>query len=255
MDDSAADGRLRSPSGAIRRADSKAPPSAAGPSPTEKFAMKLKGSFLEGIQGLLAIAALLALVPARVVSAQEASIRPGREANPVLQPGDLVRLKIWREPDLSGDFRVDEKGVTTFPAIGPLPVSRVSTDSLKSLLLSSYDLFLENPSVEVIVLRRINVLGEVKSPGLYDADPTMTVAHVVAMAGGVTSDGNPKKIELLRQGQRLSAKLSPQSRLADSPLRSGDEICVQQRSWFARNGTVVAASITAVALIATAVIR
>jgi len=167
----------------------------------------------------------------------------------------LVRLKIWREPDLSGDYRVDENGVAIFPKIGPLPVSRLSTDSLKSLLVAKYTLYLQNPSVEVTFLRRINVLGEVRSPGLYDVDPTMTVADVVAMAGGVTPDGNSKKIELLRHGQGGSTRISNQSRLADSPLRSGDQLRVPQRSWLSRNGGVVAAGITAAAIIATAAIR
>jgi protein involved in polysaccharide export with SLBB domain len=203
---------------------------------------------------LLTIAALLSTAFPRVVTAQATPVRPGSEATPVLQPGDLVRLRIWREPDLSGDYRLDEKGVATFPKIGPLPVSRISTDSLESLLVSSYDRYLQNPSIDVTFLRRVNVLGEVKTPGLYDVDPTMTVSDVVAMAGGVTADGNAKNIELLRRGERESSRLSPQSRVTDSPLRSGDQLRVPQRSWLARNGTVVAAGITAAALVTTAVI-
>jgi protein involved in polysaccharide export with SLBB domain len=212
------------------------------------------GSLHNRIRALAAIAMLLVLVPTRAVAAQDTPT-VGRGVNTVLQPGDLVRLKIWREPDLSGDFRVDESGVAILPKIGRLAVNRLSSDSLKSLLVSKYTFFLQNPSVEVTFLRRINVLGEVKSPGLYDVDPTMTVSDVVAMAGGVTPDGNSKKIELLHQGQRKSTQISSQSRLAESPLRSGDQLRVPQRSWLSRNGTVVAAGITAVALIVTAAIR
>jgi protein involved in polysaccharide export with SLBB domain len=217
--------------------------------------MTFARSFPECTRLVLAIAALLALGSPGLVQAQEAAVKAGAAASPVLQPGDLVRLKIWREPDLSGDYRVDEKGTAIFPKIGLLAVSRLSTDSLKSLLLSSYAVFLQNPSIDVTFLRRINVLGEVKNPGLYDIDPTMTVTDVVAMAGGVSPEGNPKKIELLRRGEGRSVQLSPQSRLTDSPLRSGDQLRVPQRSWLSRNGTVVAAGITAVALIATAVVR
>jgi len=217
--------------------------------------VKFGRSMLRGVRALLVLAAMPALESPKVVAAQAASVGRDQGSNPVLQPGDLVRLRIWREPDLSGDYRVDENGQAVFPKIGPLPISRLSTDSLKSLLMSSYALFLRNPSVEVTFLRRINVLGEVKNPGLYDADPTMTVADVVAMAGGVTPDGNSKKFELLRQGQGGSTRISSQSRLADSPLRSGDQLRVPQRSWLSRNGTVVAAGITAAAIIATAAIR
>jgi protein involved in polysaccharide export with SLBB domain len=213
------------------------------------------GSLRARFRSVLAITAWVVLGFPMATGAQRAPAGAGRGVNPILQPGDLVRLKIWREPDLSGDYRVDENGVATFPKVGPLPVSQLSTDSLKSLLVSSYALYLQNPAVEVTFLRRINVLGEVKSPGLYDVDPTMTVADVLAMAGGVTSDGNSKRIELLRQGQGRFAQISSRSRLADSPLRSGDQLRVPQRSWLSRNGTVVAAGITAAALIATAVIR
>lgn len=212
-------------------------------------------SLLERIRAVSMIAVLVALLPPMAIAAQDIATAPGKGANPVLQPGDLVRLKIWREPDLSGDFRLDEHGVAIFPKIGPLPVSQLSTDSLKALLLSSYSRYLQNPAVEVTFLRRVNVLGEVKSPGLYDVDPTMTVADVVAMAGGVTPDGNSKKIELLRQAQGGSTVISSESRLADSPLRSGDRLRVPQRSWLSRNGTVVAAGLTAAAIITTAVIR
>ena len=215
--------------------------------------MKFSGRVVGRLRALWAIAAVLGFVTAAKLKAQEPT--PGRPVDAVLAPGDVVRLKIWREPDLSGDYRLDEHGVAVFPKIGPLPVSQLSTDSLKNLLLGRYARYLQDPAVEVTFLRRINVLGEVRSPGLYDVDPTMTVADVIAVAGGVTPDGNSKKIELLRQGQGESSHISYQSRLADSPLRSGDQLRVPQRSWLSRNGMVVAAGVTAVALIATAAIR
>jgi polysaccharide export outer membrane protein len=205
------------------------------------------------MRSVLAIAGLTAIPSLSALTAQEAPARAGAEA--VLQPGDLVRLKIWREPDLSGDYRVDENGVAVFPKVGPLPVARLSPNSLRSHLVSDYDRYLQNPSIEVTLLRRVNVLGEVKNPGLYDVDPTMSVADVLAMAGGVTTEGNPKKIELLRQGKHKPVQLTPQSRLADAPLRSGDQLRIPERSWLSRNGTVVAAGITAAALVTTAMVR
>src|SRR3954468_5685594 len=146
------------------------------------------------IRSLTLVVALLGLIAPRIGVAQQALQKRETGQGPVLQPGDLVKLVIWREPDLSGSYRVNERGVATFPKIGPLPVNRISTDSLESLLVSSYAAYLQNPSIDVTFLRRVNVLGEVKSPGLYDVDPTMTVNDVLALAGGVTSEGNLKKI-------------------------------------------------------------
>ena len=211
--------------------------------------MRSGKGFPERTRSVLAVVVLLTALFPGVSVAQGDSAAAGAGANAMLQPGDLVRLKIWREPDLSGDNRVDENGVATFPKIGPLPVSHLTTDSLKSLLVSSYDRYLVNPSVEVTVLRRVNVLGAVKNPGLYDADPTMTIADVVAMAGGVSDEGNRNRVELIRQGERLPVELSQQSRLAGSPVRSGDQLRVPERSWLSRNTAVVGAGITAAALI------
>src|SRR3954463_1899933 len=113
------------------------------------------------------IAATLVLASNRAIAQTTSS--PSAHAvavGNVLAPGDIVRLRIWREPDLSGDFAVDEGGVVTFPKIGPLDVLQQSTQSLKETLLGKYDAYLINPSVEVTILRRINVLGAVQKPGL-----------------------------------------------------------------------------------------
>jgi polysaccharide export outer membrane protein len=173
-----------------------------------------------------------------------------------LEPGDLVRLKIWREPDLSGDFRVDEKSMVVFPKIGTVDVSRLAVDSLHALLVSSYSRYLQNASVDVTFLRRIDILGEVKTPGLYHVDPTMTLPDVLAMAGGVTPDGDANKIQLIRRGNKELVHLAQGISLVDSTLRSGDQLRVPQRSWVSRNSAaVLGAVITGGALVLAAVLR
>ena len=167
----------------------------------------------------------------------------------VLRPGDIVRLKIWREPDLSGDFRVDEQNVAYFPKIGALTVGLLLPDSLQRLLISSYSKFLSSPAVEVTFLRRINVLGAVRTPGLYHVDATMTVADALAMAGGVTSEGNPNKIRLSRGQPRMSTQLDLQTLLIDTPLQSGDQLRVPLRSWVSRNAGVVVGAVMTVATV------
>jgi polysaccharide export outer membrane protein len=168
----------------------------------------------------------------------------------------MVRLKIWREPELSGDFQVDEQGSVVFPKLGPMRVSQLSADSLKSMLIQSYTTYLRDPSIEVTLLRRVNVLGAVRSPGLYQVDQTETIADVLAQAGGATSDGKPDQVELRRAGSTTGIKLQRNTQLFSSGLQSGDQIWVPQRSWFARNSTtLVGAGITATAIIVATVIR
>ena len=107
----------------------------------------------------------------------------------------------------------------------------------------------------MIALRRIKVLGSVRTPGLYQVDPTMTVADAIALAGGVSPDGRGDRVDLLREGQRLTGNLEAQTRLGDTPIASGDQLYVPQRSWLSRNTAVIAAGITAAAVVGTSVFK
>jgi len=199
-------------------------------------------------------ALLRTLLPILLVVSLRAQEPPATSAPAsLLQPGDMVRLKIWREPDLSGDYAVDESGQVVFPKIGPLTVTRISADSLKSVLITTYATYLRNPSVEVTLLRRVNVLGAVRNPGLYQVDPTMTLVDVLAMAGGPTPNAARDRVDLLRQGEREPLQLKVESRVADVPVHSGDQFIVPERSWMARNSAaLVAAVLTSVAIVAAA---
>lgn len=205
----------------------------------------LMSSLLRSFAMALVVSAICEAAPG-IAGAQQRhdldSIKPAS-----MHPGDVVRLRIWREPDLSGDFQVDETGSATFPKLGRIHVTAESTESLKSLLVRGYQEFLRNPSVEIVLLRRVNVLGAVRNPGLYSVDATMTVADALAVAGGATPDGDRHRIELLRGTSRTNVKISDQARIADLPLRSGDQIFVPERSWISRNPAVVAASLSAAA--------
>jgi len=172
----------------------------------------------------------------------------------MLFPGDIVRLKIWREPDLSGDYEVNDQGIAVFPKVGAVHVSEITTDSLQHLLISTYSAYLRDPAIEVTPLRRITVLGAVKNPGLYPIDPTMSVADAVALAGGPTPEGNQKKLELIRSGKKQNVTITLHEQVAQTPVRSGDELYVPERSWLSRNGYVIGAAIGAATVIATTII-
>ncbi len=174
------------------------------------------------------------------------------EMSPYPQPGDLVRLKIWREPDMSGEYQVDMNGSATFPRLGALQVTTMRPDSLQRYLIAEYARYLKNPSVEVTLLRRVRVVGAVRTPGLYSADPTMRVRDVVALAGGATPNGRTDYVRLDRDGRSTDIKLADSPRAGDIDLRSGDQLYVPQTSWFSRNTPLVAAiaSVTGGLLIA-----
>lgn len=206
---------------------------------------------------LLAFAALL--FPAPTLPAQQSAGLPvaARDslALDALRPGDIIRLAIWREPELSGDFPVDERGIAVLPKIGPRQVANASTAALRAELVETYERYVNHSSISVIVLRRVQVLGAVKNPGLYPADPTMTVSDVLALAGGVVPTGNASRVQLIRHGTRVTDDIAAHTLIGDSPVRSGDEIYVPERSLFARSPGIIATTLAAFATVAVAITR
>ena len=165
----------------------------------------------------------------------EAQRTEGATGLGTVQPGDLIRLKVWREPDLSGDITVDPSGTATLPRMGPTPVSGMTADSLRRIIVATYARYLRDPAVDVTVLPRVTILGAVRQPGVHNVDPSMTLADVLALAGGASQEGKQDKVELRRRGERVAAKLTLDSPLAETPVRSGDQLVVPERAWLSRN--------------------
>jgi len=180
---------------------------------------------------LLLLLAFLALMPAPLAS----QVAPTAESTNSLLPGDVIRVAIWREEDLSGEFPVDQDGSVILPLLGPRPVVGISPEALREQLHEEYAGYLVNTSVNVTLLRRIIVLGEVRVPGQYTVDATQSIADLIARAQGLTPDGNAEDIRLLRQGESFRTNLSGTESIVDAGIRSGDQILVGRRGWLSRN--------------------
>jgi protein involved in polysaccharide export with SLBB domain len=163
-----------------------------------------------------------------------------------LHPGDMIRLRVWREPDLSGDFFVNESGVATLPMIGPVEVTTRPAESLSASIAREFGAFLTHSAIEVAFLRRVQVVGAVQKPGLYHVDPTMTIADALALAGGVAPNGRTDRVEILREGQKLPGSVSGRMLISQSPMRSGDQLYVPERSWISRNPATILAGLSAI---------
>lgn len=152
-----------------------------------------------------------------------------------LQPGDRVKIEVWREEDLSGEFAVDENGIVVLPLLGEKQVTGIPISRLRETLLDEYRVQLRNPSIQITPLRTVLVLGEVNKPGPYEVNPTTTLVGVVALAEGATASGNIKRARIVRDGIVVSERADLSASLDSLDLRSGDQIVVGTRSWFARN--------------------
>jgi polysaccharide biosynthesis/export protein len=191
------------------------------------------------------LAAGLTVAAANVAAAQQGSV-----GDP-LRPGDVLRVRIFQEPEMSGEFPVDERGAVTLPRLGALPVASWPADSIRPRLTRAFGEYLRDPVMEVTVLRRISVTGSVLRPGLYPVDPSMTVMEALALAGGASPDGRRDRVELRRGSTRSLASLDRRSLIADLRLRSGDQLFVPQRGWLSRNTWLVSTLISASATVVT----
>jgi polysaccharide export outer membrane protein len=202
---------------------------------------------------LFVLATFLSLVPAPTSGQQTvpdtavASQSPGASDANSLLPGDVVRIRIWREEDLSGEFQVDADGYVILPLLGSKRVVGVSPDKLREQLTDEYGDYLVNTSVNVTLLRRVVVLGEVRVPGQYTVDATQSVADLIARAQGLTPEGNANDIRLIRGGETFRADLNGSLSIVDAGIRSGDQIMVGKRSWFSRNFSSLVGVISIVA--------
>jgi protein involved in polysaccharide export with SLBB domain len=172
-----------------------------------------------------------------------------------LEPGDVVRTAIWREKDLSGDFQVDETGRLTLPMLGVINVLNRSWEALRDSLIAEYQRQLRDPSVTLTPLRRVQVLGEVTRPGQYLADPTLSMAGLVALAGGATPNGDLNRVRVVRGGKTVVAAASVESLLLQAGVRSNDQIFVDRRAWLERNGAFIASALISTAGILITILR
>jgi polysaccharide biosynthesis/export protein VpsN len=150
-----------------------------------------------------------------------------------LGAGDLIKITVYDEPDLSLDILVGLSGSISYPLLGDIQVVGLSPreleENLAKRLKGSY---LVDPSVTVVIeeYRPFYVSGEVVRPGSYAFHPGLTIEKAVSIAGGFTERASKSKIKILRDedlsgsgnvktlnGVKLSDVVSP-----------GDVITVEQ---------------------------
>ena len=182
-----------------------------------------------------AVLTLLVSPLAFAAQAQDTTAAARRAAEGRIEPGDRVSVKVYLEPSLSDEVLVNSQGNIVLARIGTIHVASIAAGSLQDSLRARYATFLRNPDVAVTVLRRVVVNGDVGRPNVYYVDVTSTLRDVIAQAGGITENGNPDKVAIIRDGQSIPVPNWRDDVSRASDLRSGDQIFVPKRSWLYRN--------------------
>ena len=190
-----------------------------------------------GPRQLAIVATIVAAIVAGAVPvrAQETAASATRAAEAHVEPGDRVAVKVYREPTLSDEVMVDPRGDIVLAKIGMLHAASFTLGALSDTLRARYATFLRDPAVSVTVLRRIVVNGDVGRPDVYYVDVATTLRDVIAHAGGITENGNPGRVSIIREGRSIPVPNWQDDVSRASDLQSGDQIFVAKRSWLYRN--------------------
>ena len=129
-----------------------------------------------------------------------------------IAPLDTLTVKVFKLPDLSGDYEVDLTGQIAMPLIGSVKAVDLTTTELDDRLSAKLgEKYLQNPDVSVGVKsstrRNVTVDGAVTKVGTFPVNGPMTLLQAVAQAGGPTPEANARRVAIFRQisGQRQAA--------------------------------------------------
>ncbi len=161
----------------------------------------------------------------------EGAVAPGaRDPDYKLGANDRLRITVFGQPTLTGEYVLDGNGVLAFPLIGNVPADGMTTSELQRAIAAKLSPdYLVNPNVsaEVVTRRPFYVVGEVQKPGNYSYVTGMTALNAVAMAGGFTRRARKNEFYVRRTAQngqtvRIEAN-------AGTTLQPGDTLEVRER--------------------------
>lgn len=168
--------------------------------------------------------------PSQMLKAEPASLKapaPPQEAK--LDRGDKIRVTVFNEPQLSGEYVVEPPGSIGYPLLGQVPVAGMTARQVEQTLVQRLSgRFLVNPrlSIEILSQRPFYILGEVARPGEYPFKPGLNVVSAVALAGGFGPRAAASVVTIRRasSGQEQQVPVTP-----DVPVLPGDLITVSER--------------------------
>ncbi len=174
------------------------------------------------------------------------------ESEYLLAPGDILKISVFKNPDLSLDVRVSESGAIGYPLIGSVPVKGLTLPAAESKIAQMLrdGGFVVNPQVNVLLTtgfgNLVSVIGEVNKSGRYSVDSAGGhVSGMLAAAGGVASTGGEiVSVSGVRNGKPFRrdvdiVKMSSTGNTADDiELYGGDTVYVNRAPMFYIYGQV-----------------
>lgn len=116
----------------------------------------------------------------------------------LLGPGDVIKVFVWGQPELSGEMVVDPAGNIPFLLIGDVTVEGLTEEELEKILTEKLSQYIVDPQVSVTIIgynsKKIYILGEINKPGEYPIGGSM-----ISLREAVFKAGLPTKSAALRR--------------------------------------------------------
>lgn len=113
----------------------------------------------------------------------------------VIGTGDTLKVSVYREPQLSGEYKVDGTGAISIPLVGAIKIAGATREDAQQKIaaaLNAGTTLNARVVVETLKFRPVYILGEVAKPGEYEYQERMTLPALVAAAGGFHFRANQK---------------------------------------------------------------
>ena len=185
------------------------------------------------LRPLLAVFCCVGLAFPSRVSAQAngratALVSSASDSAVVLAPGDIVRIAVWRNTELSGEFTVAPDGSITHPLYREVRVAGIPLPEVERRIGAFLAKYGEgNAAFAVTALIRVFVGGEVRLPNVYTLPPGSTIAQAIAAAGGPSERARLNGVQILRNAHRFALDLTDAApQVMQAQVRSGDQIFV-----------------------------
>jgi polysaccharide export outer membrane protein len=149
------------------------------------------------------------VVPA-MLTAQEVQVA-GADAAYEVQPGDLLEISVWKEPELQREVLVRPDGAFSFPLSGQIDARNKTVEDLRLEITERLSRYIPDLVVTVSVVEingnKIYVIGQVNEPGVFVVNPRVDVMQALSMAGGTTPFADANDIKILRRQADAQAAL------------------------------------------------
>jgi len=162
-----------------------------------------------------------------------------------LNPGDMIRISVWKEEELAREAVVQPDGSVSFPLVGQVPAAGRTPAELQTEIVKGIEKYIPDAVVTVELVQakgnRVYVIGEVNRPGEYQLDRPISIVQAISLAGGFSPFADQDEIRILRptQGGGETSFLFDYDEVADGEnltnnitLEPGDTVIVPGGSLF-----------------------